>query len=437
MNSRWKGLSAQLLYAVLISLAIALAFFIPAYFSASYLIDKTIYGRVFSKEMADRQFTSLQKYVEEEGIGYQNLQRLNAWIKRGEKIYLSIYQDDVIVYESDYREETSDHTDKFDANLENPENRHDLVLADGCMLDAYLYYYEGETFRFFTIALLILIAFVFFSSVFIFLVRRKVAYILELKEELGILSGGYLDYGISEKGQDEITELAHGINQMRLSILDHQKREDDLRKSSQNLVTAMSHDLKTPLSSLVGYLELLKRNNNEGEYRHDYFLDKAMEKALTIDVMSKKLFEYFLTYSRDYECSFEVVDLSLMIGQLVSEHRMELERRGFDVYADIEVPRFDADVDTDLIYRLFDNLFVNITKHADKASTVAISLQRDGENLVFSIKNGISRENPAKGSTGIGLKSCHRIMEQHGGSFIIERGIKTFVVTVAFKAHEE
>ena len=88
---------------------------------------------------------------------------------------------------------------------------------------------------------------------------------------------------------------------MRLSILTHQKLEEEMRSNSSKLVTAMSHDLRTPLTSLMGYLELLDRNKYENEEQLRLFIKKSLNQAIRINSMANQLFEYFFVYSSEYE----------------------------------------------------------------------------------------------------------------------------------------
>lgn len=106
-----ENLRLQLFYAVLISLLIGVAVFCVSFLLGNTLLDKTVYGHSFADKMADQQFPKLQDYVEDEAISLNNLQRLNVWCSRGEKVYLTIYHDDSLIYESHTGRESNDLTE--------------------------------------------------------------------------------------------------------------------------------------------------------------------------------------------------------------------------------------------------------------------------------------------------------------------------------------
>ena len=164
--------------------------------------------------MADRQFMLLQDYVEEEDISLDNLQRLNAWCSRGDKVYLTLYRKGNLVYESPISGKINAdlNVQEYDPSEEDPDSRYTLILKDGIKVRAFLYYYAGDAFFFLMTVISGLLAFAAFSLCFVVLISRKVSYITRLKEELDILSGGQLEYQITISGNDELGELASGID---------------------------------------------------------------------------------------------------------------------------------------------------------------------------------------------------------------------------------
>ena len=121
-----ESLKLQLFCAVLISLFSGVAIFGLSFLLGNTLLDKTVYGNSFSEQMADQQFSMLQDYVAEENISLDNLQRLNAWCSRGEKVYLTLYQDGLLVYESPLSGKT--HTELADVTAEEATERQTRLL---------------------------------------------------------------------------------------------------------------------------------------------------------------------------------------------------------------------------------------------------------------------------------------------------------------------
>ena len=262
MNNRLgikHGVSIQLMGAVLISLAAAAAAFFAIYLLGSVVLDRTVYGMSFVHSMSDQQFALLETYVEDEEVTPDNLRPLDIWCGRGSKVYLSIYVGDNIIYESQLTSKARPIISNYDPELEDPEREYELTLSDGTVTRAFLYYYAGDAYFYWLIVVASVTGFALFSLLFITFVHRKLSYIMQLKDELDILAGGDLNYKVTVRGNDELSELARGIDEMRRSILEHQKAEEKMRAANSALVTAMSHDLRTPLTSLLGYLELMDR----------------------------------------------------------------------------------------------------------------------------------------------------------------------------------
>lgn len=118
--------------AVLVSLAIAVATFGASFLLGSTVLNRTVCGAAFSERMADQQFFMLQEYVEEEDITLDNLQQLNAWCSRGDKVYLTIYHQGTLVYESPFSDRLRGELNvpEYDPSEEDPDSKYTLMLPD-------------------------------------------------------------------------------------------------------------------------------------------------------------------------------------------------------------------------------------------------------------------------------------------------------------------
>lgn len=384
------------------------------------ILDKTVYGEPFTRNMADRQFQKLQEYVNDEQIDEKKLHQLNVWCSRGDKVYLILYRGGNVIYESTLSktpEGISDPTIPY----EDAAREHMLTLSDGTTVNARLYYYAGDVYYYWSIVISALIAFVVFFFFIIFFVRKKLRYIQRLKRELDILAGGDLNYRVTVAGEDELSELADGIDQMRRSILEHQRSEDAMRSANSQLVTAMSHDLRTPLTSLLGYLELMERGKYESDEQFRHFISRSREKALRIKEMADKLFEYFLVYSSEWEKpELEAVAADEVLRHFWSEYAFSLESQGFTVQTDFGVLDGTLMVNIELLRRAFDNLYSNLLKYAEPSQPIQISYRQESSRAVLTVSNRVSAQRNAVESTNIGLGTCRRILEYHGGAFSTE-----------------
>ncbi|MBR2668015.1 MAG: HAMP domain-containing histidine kinase [Oscillospiraceae bacterium] len=437
------SLSAQLFFRVLLSLLAGAAVFFALFSAGNLLVDRSVYGRPFAKQMADHEFARLQAYVEQEQITTADLDRLDTWCSRADKLYLTIYRDGVLLYVSPQPWLVSTDPADFDPDSENPECAHLLTLSDGTVTRVFLYCAVGNMFYFWVAAAAGALAFLTFSLCFITFVRRKLRYVKQLKAELDILASGQLDYPVTVHGTDELGELAAGIDQMRQSILHHRDTEDQIRTANSRLVTAMSHDLRTPLTSLLGYLELLDQGRYADETQLRRFTRQSLEQALRIKTMADQLFEYFLVYASEEERpDMTLEDADTIFLQFWQEYTFALESQGFIVNLAFSPLRGRVEINLELLRRAFDNLYANLLKYAAPSHPIEIICRREGDALRLCLVNGVSPRQDRRESTNIGLNTCRRILQLHGGSFDSAENDGTFCVELtipllAYPAEEQ
>ncbi len=411
---------------MLLSLLAAAVAFALVFALGNGILGKTVYGEPFMRKMADRQLRQLQEYVNDEQIDEERLYLLNVWCSRGDKVYLLLFRDGEAIYEST-PSKTPQGISDTDMPYEDSAQERVLTLCDGMAVKARLYYYAGDAYYYWSIVLSAFAAFVVFFFFIIFFVRKKLRYIQRLKRELDILAGGDLRYRVSVQGEDELSELAAGIDQMRLSILEHQEAEETMRSANSQLVTAMSHDLRTPLTALLGYLELMERGKYEDGEQLRHFISRSHEKALCIKEMADKLFEYFLVYSSEWEKpETESVNADDLLRHFWGEYAFSLESQGFTVRTSFDAVEGTMQVNVELLRRAFDNLYSNLLKYADPACSVDIGYRRENTSVVLTISNAVSPQRDVKESTNIGLGTCRRILEYHCGEFSTEEADGVF-----------
>lgn len=441
----------------------AVAVFLVFYFFGGFLADRTFYSEAFTDKMTNRQFTRLQSYVLQEKITLGNMYRLNAWCNRGDGIYLAVYYDDVLIYISQTAidralvsedPEQAETQDYLSADVENLEREYKLTLSDGVVTQAFLYYYAGDAYYYLTIGMAGLLAFAAFSLCFITLVNRKLRYIQKLKGELDILAGGNLEYPVTVRGQDELGMLASGIDEMRRSILNHQLAEAEIRSANSQLVTAMSHDLRTPLTSLLAFLEILDMDKVSDEEQKRHLIRQCHAKALSIKSMADKLFEYFLVYTTEWEEPvMELQNADELMAQFWMEYTFALEKQNFTVETDFHELNGSLMVNIELLRRAFDNLYANLVKYADMEKPVLITYQRESDQIHLTIANMVPDQQyqktnknislmdltfedmnvsqmKRKESTNIGLNTCNRIIRMHKGTFLTSEENNCFRVDI-------
>jgi signal transduction histidine kinase len=234
---------------------------------------------------------------------------------------------------------------------------------------------------------------------------------------------------VTVQGQDELSELAAGIDEMRRSILRHQQAEDEIRSANSQLVTAMSHDLRTPLTSLLAFLEILDRDKVQNEEQRRHLISQCLTKTMSIKAMADKLFEYFLVYTSEWEQpELETCDADEVFTQFWQEYAFTLESHGFAVEMDFGELGGKVAVNLELLRRAFDNLYANLVKYAEPSKPVQIACHREDDQVLLTISNAVSSQRDNRESTNIGLNTCRRIMKMLGGSFETNEADGVFTV---------
>ena len=147
--------------------------------------------------------------------------------------------------------------------------------------------------------------------------------------------------------------------------------------------------------------------------------------------MADKLFEYFLVYSSEWEqADLEVLEADELFQQIWREYVFSLKSQGFQVRADFGALDSRVEVNVDLLHRAFDNLYANILKYADAASPVEVAYRRQDHQVVLTIANTVSPARDTIESTNIGLNTCRRIFQYHGGLFQAEETDHRFCVHI-------
>ena len=286
-----------------------------------------------------------------------------------------------------------------------------------------------RVFRYGVLGVCIGLAFLFFCVCYTVLIRSKLRYIQTLKAALDTMAGGELEQPVPIQGYDELAELAEGMDEMRRSFLTWFREEDRIRSANSQLVTAMSHDLRTPLTSLMAYLELLDRGKYADEEQMRHLIRQSLAQTKSIKAMTDKLFEYFLVYATEWEQpDMEELDAGSLLSPLWQEYAFTLESEGFSVQLKETPLTGRVSVSLPLLQRAFDNVYSNLLKYADPGKPILISLRRVGEEASITVTNGVSPQRDRRESTNLGLNTCRRVFRLHGGGFETTEEDGTFTV---------
>lgn len=295
-------------------------------------------------------------------------------------------------------------------------------------------YVQNNSFLFTNLAFIFIIAVILvFLGVFWILVNRKVRYINFLTKEVKEIKNKGFGKTIEVRGRDELAELCGSINDMSVELGRKIDNERKIEENKNELITNVSHDLRTPLTSIMGYVDLIKNMSHEDGERFREYVDIIDKKSKSLNKLINELFEYTKLNSHDIKLNYSEVDLGSLLEQLAGEYMVMFKRQTLELQCNIPSEDIVIQADVGKIVRAIENLFINAGKYSIRNTTVSLNLQRQDGYAVISLANkteSISdseinnlferfykadKSRKKSDSTGLGLSIVKRIVELHGG----------------------
>jgi len=202
---------------------------------------------------------------------------------------------------------------------------------------------------------------IFFILVFLG-IRKKIRYIEYLGGAVDKISKGDLNYHVVLNGNDELMQVADSINEMEENLLRKIESERKEALVNKELITNLSHDFKTPVTIILGYIDILRNKQYKDEKEHDTFLETVYEKAEALREMILKLFELIKTGNGDETLKHSEVNLSRLLRQIVLEYELLAEEMGISVTTDIQEEKLMISLDLEKITSVVNNLMNNALK---------------------------------------------------------------------------
>ena len=289
-------------------------------------------------------------------------------------------------------------------------------------------------------------------SVILYVVLRK--YISDLQKKYGLLlyatneiAEGNLnvtiteDLGVFEPFKPQIIRIQRGFKNAV-------EEETKSQRMKAELITNVSHDLKTPLTAIITYINLLKEDSVTEEQRREY-LDTLERKSLRLKVLIEDLFEVSKANSQTITLSFVDVDIMNLVKQVVFEMTDKLEAANLDVRMNLTDEKIILPLDSQKTYRIYENLLGNIAKYALPGTRVYINGFRTDDTVIITMKNISAQEITVDASelterfvrgdasrntegSGLGLAIAKSFMELQGGELSLEVDGDLFKVTTCW-----
>ena len=295
-----------------------------------------------------------------------------------------------------------------------------------------------------------------FSAAFLLLQYRSMKYIGKISSAMQSISEGDLNTSVEVVGDDEFSAMAANLNKMVEDIRDLMDREREAERTKNELITNIAHDLRTPLTSIIGYLELLRSGQNAvmpPELEKKY-IDIAYTKSKRLEKLIEDLFGFTkMTYGK-MAMKVGQVDIIKLLSQLLEEFYPSFAEKNLTYELSSNVPAKVIAADGNLLARLFDNLINNAIKYGADGKRILVKVHAEDEIVAVSVVNYghviPEQELPlifnkfyrveqsrssSTGGTGLGLAIAKNIVEMHGGAIQVESDLNGTVFTVKLKVH--
>jgi len=269
-----------------------------------------------------------------------------------------------------------------------------------------------------------------------FEMNRIVTYIHTLQKEVSNISSGDLNQYITREGRDELTALAEDLDLMRRTLLENQEKEKERKAATDKIVMGMSHDLRTPLTGLMTYVDVMERQLKEGKIQEEYLL-RCQDKLLQIRNLSDEMFEYFLVTANEKVQMEDAESEQSAVGDYLSELCSFLKAGGYKLQTEISFGTGRIRVSEDYMGRIFNNLISNLDSYADLLNPVMVSAKEEKGQFHFSIRNTKAKDPKKKKSTGIGVTNMELMMEQMGGKLEVASDDSDYEITFFFPLSDE
>ncbi|SNS18612.1 Signal transduction histidine kinase [Anaerovirgula multivorans] len=340
----------------------------------------------------------------------------------------------------EYEHETPIHSKDIDSGL--LLNQHDFYFSDGSQGSIFLVTNMEPIWRSFqelvnTIMITIVVILVITNGTLTYLVAGSIVKPLsKLKDSANRIKEGDLDFEININSKDEIGELSHAFEEMRKRLKDSLDIQLQYEENRKELLANISHDLKTPITTIKGYVEGIRDGVADTPNKIEKYMNTIYTKTVDVDQLIDDLLLFSKLDLSKLPLHLSTIDISKYLMDLLEELKFDLEKKNVAIKYDSKIDEsIFAMVDLMQLKRVVVNIVENAVKYMDKPQgTVDIILEKSEEQVVVEIKDngqGISEDtlpyifdrfyrgdpsrNTATGGSGLGLAIAKKIIEEHGG----------------------
>ncbi len=288
-----------------------------------------------------------------------------------------------------------------------------------------------------------------YLAIFLYYWRKPFSYIREITDALEQVYQS--DHGLIELS-DQLKEIEAKMNRTKLSIQENERIAKEAEQRKNDLVVYLAHDLKTPLTSVIGYLTLLRDEAEISQELREKYLSISLDKAERLEDLINEFFEITRFNLSNITLEVSKVNLTRMLEQITFEFKPMLAEKGLDC---VLTSDFDISIkcDVDKMQRVFDNLLRNAVNYSFENSKIHITVEQGSEGVKIAFLNQgntipeeklqrifeqFYRLDTARttksGGAGLGLAIAKEIVELHGGRIFASSQNDTVVFEITIPA---
>lgn len=304
------------------------------------------------------------------------------------------------------------------------------------------------------VILYVLLGIVIFSVTFMILEEPGIRYLGRISDAVQSISQGNLNMEVDVTGDDEFSAMAANLNKMSSDIRKLMDKEREAERTKNELITNVAHDLRTPLTSIIGYLELLAGNTQIPQEMQHKYIEIAYSKSRRLEKLIEDLFGFTKLNYGKIAMHIGQIDIVKLLEQLLEEAYPNFEEKNLSYDLQSNVPAKIISADGNLLARLFDNLIGNAIKYGADGKRVLVKIHGEEDTVTVSVTN-FGRVIPADelpllfnkfyrveqsrsattGGTGLGLAIAKEIVDMHGGTIRVASDLNGTVFTVKLQVH--
>lgn len=274
-------------------------------------------------------------------------------------------------------------------------------------------------------------------------------------QELDFIAKGNYHHRISHELVDRLGSVVVSINKLVDSTVNAMNEERKIEQTKQELITNVSHDIRTPLTSIIGYLSLVEESNFETIDEVKSYIHIAYLKAQQLKQLTDKLFEYVSVQNIQEQLVLKQIAIKNFLTQIAAEYEYEANKKNIVIEIDVQNDFYIA-IDVDKFVRIYDNLLSNAFKYSQATTITLKAYQSEFDNILIVENNGkmieknvaknvfnrFYRESESRNSeivgSGLGLAIVESIVKLHQGNIYIDSidNSTKFIIKLPKDSHE-